>query len=130
MVAVILLAAVGLYAWSSRPAPPDDIAWHATMEDAMAASAESGKPVFVKFTATWCGPCKQMDRSTFPDSRVGEALEAFEPVKVDVDQHSDLAAQYNISSIPALFVISPEGEVQARYSGALGPVDFVSFLTD
>lgn len=59
-------------------------------------------PVLVDFFATWCGPCKMQV----------PVLEELTPlwsgkikiVEVDVDQNQDLAAEYNVMSIPTLIV--------------------------
>jgi len=120
---------IGILAWNHRPAPPDGIAWHTTLAEARKAAAESGKPIFVKFTAEWCGPCKRMDRSTFPNPDVGKTLASFEAVKVDIDKYPDLAGKFGVQSIPTLIVMTPAGEITKRTSGALGASDFVSFLT-
>ncbi len=125
---VIGVVFLGLVLWFARPTPTDRIAWHGTLAEARSAAAESGRPVFVKFTASWCGPCQTMDRQTFPDSRVGEALAAFEAVKVDGDEHPDLLQQYSVTAYPTLLVLSPSGEVLKRVEGALGPGQLLTFL--
>ena len=56
----------------------------------------------VKFYADWCGPCKQLapvvDKVT---AEVGVKL-----VQVNVDSDPELAQQFGVRSIPALFAVS------------------------
>ncbi|KFB35491.1 hypothetical protein ZHAS_00002241 [Anopheles sinensis] len=71
--------------------------------------------VVVDFFATWCGPCKA----------IAPKLEEFQNkyadkivvVKVDVDECEDLAAQYNISSMPTFLFIKNK-QVVTQFSGA------------
>ena len=69
---------------------------------------KSELPVLVDFFATWCGPCKMM-------SPIVEAIEKemegkVNVYKIDTDEATDLAMQYNIMSIPT-FLIFKNGEV-------------------
>lgn len=73
----------------------------------------SEKLVLVDFWATWCGPCRMI-------APVLEELSEENPdvkiVKVDVDENPELASQFQVMSIPALFVIK-NGEVVAQSLG-------------
>ena len=61
----------------------------------------------VDFNATWCGPCKQFA----PNFDAVAAKNAGKAVfySVDVDVHPELAAQYEVQSIPMVVYIKPDG---------------------
>lgn len=71
-------------------------------------------PVLLDFWATWCGPC----RMVAPELQaVAEELGSSIKVgKINVDEQPELAEQFNISSIPALFVLK-NGKVTATAVG-------------
>ena len=59
---------------------------------------KSDIPVFVDFYADWCGPCKMM--SPVIDKLADEFEGRIKVGKINVDDHSEIAAQYGIMSIP------------------------------
>lgn len=74
---------------------------------------ESEIPVLIDFWATWCGPCH----------RFAPVLEEFanehEEIKVgtvEIDEESELAAKYNVLSVPTILLIN-KGEVIERQIG-------------
>ena len=59
--------------------------------------------VLVDFYATWCGPCKMM--TPVLEELAEELKDDVTIAKIDVDEESDLASEYRISSIPTLVLL-------------------------
>ena len=123
---------------SPRPPPPqpDDLdqGHHdpAFRQDVIAESMK--QPVLVDFWAPWCGPCKQL--TPVLEKAVKAAGGKVKLVKMNIDEHPQIAGQLGIQSIPAVFAFQrgqpvdgfmgalPESQVKGfieRLVGPLGP---------
>ena len=64
----------------------------------------------VDFFATWCGPCKMLSPVL---EGVCEEMNV-ELLKVDVDSARDLAMQYNISSVPTIYLFKNKKPIDIK----------------
>ena len=83
-------------------------------------------PVLVDFWATWCGPCKTL--GPMLEKLAGEYNGAFELAKVDVDKEQQVAAAFQIRSVPTVFLIK-NGEIVDGFPGAMPEGQLREFLT-
>jgi thioredoxin len=72
------------------------------------------KPILLDFYADWCGPCQSLLPTVEKLSKDYEGK--IEIQKVNVDQNSELAAKFEVRSIPALFFIK-DSKVIDKFNG-------------
>ena len=84
----------------------------------------SDKPVLLDFYADWCGPCKML--SPVVDEIAGE-ITGCKVVKLNVDEAPNLAARYNVMSIPTLMVFR-QGEAVDRSVGVQSKQHILNML--
>ncbi len=66
------------------------VKWY-KIEEAEAQAAAQKKKIMVKVYAPWCGWCKEMDKSTFPNKHVAKILnDAYIPVQFNSEQLGDI----------------------------------------
>jgi thiol:disulfide interchange protein DsbD len=79
-----------------------------------AAAVSSGRPAIIDFSAEWCLPCLELERRTFSDARVREALSRRELFKADMTRTGSpealaLAEKYDILGVPTVIFLDAKG---------------------
>ncbi len=85
-----------------------------TLENFNEEVLNSDKPVLVDFWAPWCGPCRMVVPIV---EEIAEERSDIKVVKINVDEQGELAAQFQVMSIPTLMVFK-DGKVVNQSMGA------------
>lgn len=85
---------------------------------------QSDKTVLIDFWADWCGPCRML--SPIVDE-IAEEHPEFKVCKVNVDEQTELAEEFNVMSIPTLFVIK-DGKVMKHSTGVKSKTEIVEMM--
>ena len=83
--------------------------------------------VLVDFYADWCGPCKMM--SPILQEVNTNLKEAVKIIKVNVDQHQDLASHFMVRGVPTLMLFKT-GKMLWRQSGVLSSKDLTDIISN
>ena len=83
--------------------------------------------VLVDFYADWCGPCKMM--SPILQEVKLNLKDAVKIIKVNVDQHQDLASHFMVRGVPTLMLFK-NGKMLWRQSGVLSTKDLTEIISN
>ncbi len=128
MVQRYLLLALGCMFATSLSAQPGIIFFEGSWPEALETARDQRKLIFVDAYTTWCGPCKMMNRNTFPDEAVGELFnQSFVNVKLDMEHGEGLsfATRYQVNAYPTLLFLNHRGEVVHKILGYRAPAELI-----
>ena len=105
------------------------IPWRSDLAAATVEAQKQNKPLFLYFTASWCEPCQRLKTTTWADPDVESALAEYVPVKIDIDEHPEIAKKYPSDGIPHFVVLQQDGSVLKDSVGAVPSGEFIAWLT-
>ncbi|MDE6046633.1 MAG: thioredoxin family protein [Alistipes sp.] len=120
MVLALMLAAAGAEA---------QVKFETKSTDAVREMAvKEGKLVFIDLYASWCPPCRMMERHVFSRKEVGQFMsERFVAAKYDTDEATgkELMRKYGSGAIPLYLIFNTQGELLGRIQGASSADEFM-----
>ena len=88
---------------------------HISKENFTSEVLQSDKPVLADFWAPWCGPCRMVGPII---DEIAQDNEDIKVCKINVDEQPELAAQFQVMSIPTLLVFK-NGQITNKALGAM-----------
>ncbi len=104
--------------------------FHGSWPEALEKAKAEQKLIFVDAYASWCGPCKRMANSVFPDPAVGDYFNAnFISLKIDMEkpENAEFAGKYPVRAYPTLYFIDAEGKVVTKNVGGMSTEQLIEF---
>ena len=116
----------GHYLKGKTPPPTGELPWEKDYPAALKRARAEKKPLMIMMTATWCGPCKTLEKETLNDPWVRSILSDF----VIVQSYEDEAveARYGVDLYPTLIFADPDGKEAHRTRGHLVPLPFLAAI--
>ena len=94
---------------------------HTTLEKAKAEAKSSKKLIFIDVYTTWCGPCKEMAKTTFTRDEVGEVFnKKFVNLKIDAENDADgefVSTNFKVNAYPTLLFLDEDGKLLKKLVG-------------
>jgi thioredoxin-related protein len=100
-----------------------------SFKEILAKAKAEKKLIFIDAYASWCGPCKLMERNIFPLQSVKEYYNSsFINARFDMEKGEgpELAMKYGIRSYPTFLFLNGDGEVVMKNYGYMSEQDFLT----
>ncbi|MCE9526066.1 MAG: HEAT repeat domain-containing protein, partial [Planctomycetales bacterium] len=101
--------------------------WHNSLAEGYTAARQSGRPLFVRGGASWCGPCRLLAEEIQKPELQAE-LSRWTLVYLDIDKAQADASGLGVESIPSLHLLTTSGKAVAAKEGFLKAEELQEWL--
>ncbi|MBI4368480.1 MAG: thioredoxin family protein [Candidatus Omnitrophica bacterium] len=115
--------------------PTEGVVWETYTPEKLALAAQAKKPVVIDFFADWCLPCHELERYTYSNSEVIDALTPFARLKVDATNPNtpeslEPVNRFDVVGVPTVLFLDPNGKEIAgtRITGYVPPAEFLEIV--
>jgi thioredoxin-like negative regulator of GroEL len=124
---ITFLITLGLLGGSFR-AGSQQPEWGNSLPEALRASEESGRPVFVEYWAVQCHYCKELEIE-FETHEFQRVLSQFVKVRINSDEETELVRRYEIPTLPSTLVLDDRGNIIMKSVGRTKRIALLRRLT-
>lgn len=101
------------------------VRWVTSLAEAKELAQSEGKMILIDFFATWCGPCKMLESQVFTTEEFKALSSKFVFCRIDVDEQTDIAAQFKIEAMPTTIITDANGSEKGRFLGYMPPTEYL-----
>ncbi|PIQ86049.1 MAG: cytochrome C biogenesis protein [Candidatus Omnitrophica bacterium CG11_big_fil_rev_8_21_14_0_20_45_26] len=116
--------------------PRQSLAWEVYDPSQLASAQANHQPVILDFYADWCIPCHELDRYTYSDENVMQALSSFKKLKIDLTRMGspesvEMVERFNLVGVPTVIFLDAAGKEvpETRISGFVTPEELLEIIS-
>ena len=111
-----------------RPRAARDINWLTSLKKAKRKARRARKPLLIKFSTRWSGPCITMDERTYRDAEIVSLSDKFVCLHLDGDRENTTAKAYDVTRFPTTIILDSRGREISRAIGYQPATEFSAYL--
>ena len=106
-----------------------------SIQESIEKATETGKPIMMYFYNDWCDTCNQLKTYTFRNQHIIDLAAKFVCIEINPENTEDplnieLQKQYNVTSVPMILFLDPDGGIIEKYSGYLPPDQLAPIMNE
>jgi thioredoxin:protein disulfide reductase len=130
-VGVLSVAALAYLLIQSRRTVPQ-LSFEPFNSALLQAAKSEHRPIVLDFSADWCVPCREMERTTFVDPRVVREAAGFVRLRANLTAENSanqaIMKKFGVEGVPTTVFIDAHGTIRKHRVGYIGPAEFLKYL--
>lgn len=111
-----------------RPRAAREIRWQTSLKKVKRTARRARKPILIKFSTRWSGPCITMEERTYRDAEIVSLSDKFICLHLDGDREKATAKAYAVTRFPTTIILDSRGREISRAIGYQPAAEFSTYL--